>query len=340
MSVAKIQLVSSDLSHQETILQIVDALDHLDKVTDDVFSKIQAKIDQNASRLKNLNSRVDIADKKVKNLAEMNKKAVCMYSSAKYPEGNILQDYVSAFKDLDTTIKKSTDVKIKRPDFNLKGLDNRDINEKRRYFHLAVKKKPSASQNLEEHPDLRLPSRDTKSALSFTIFNTAENPYGKRQKDFTNPLSSQQKNRLKKNESEIDENNGVLGDAPDSFAMDAEVDGTANLFFAPALGDLPDLDLPDNLDLLNLPTDLSYMTDLGPGIAPSVQNLPDFLEDTIPEDAEALLAAPPPPPPPEAALPPPPIQPSIPELPPVPVQPPPNIPGNYSFQSFRGCYFW
>ena len=57
------------------------------------------------------------------------------------------------------------------------------------------------------------------------------------------------------------------------------------------------MDLPDILDLPNLPTDLSYMTDLGPGIAPSVQNVPEFLEDSIPEDAEALLLAPPPPPP-------------------------------------------
>ena len=42
--VATIQLVSSDLSHQETILQIVDALDHLDKITNQVFSKIQLSI--------------------------------------------------------------------------------------------------------------------------------------------------------------------------------------------------------------------------------------------------------------------------------------------------------
>ena len=93
---------------------------------------------------------------------------------------------------------------------------------------------------------------------------------------------------------------------------------TANLFFAPALGDLPDLDLPDILDLPNLPTDLSYMTDLGPGIAPSVQNLPEFPEDSIPEDAEALLAAPPPPPPPVSAIPPPPIQMGISQVPPSP----------------------
>ena len=70
MSAATIQLVTPDLTHQETILQIVDALDHLDKVTDEVFSNIQAKIQQNASKLADLDSRVDVADQKVKALAE------------------------------------------------------------------------------------------------------------------------------------------------------------------------------------------------------------------------------------------------------------------------------
>ena len=100
MSAATIKLVSSDLSHQETILQIVDALDHLDRITEEVFNNIQAKVDENATKLKNLDARVEIADQKVKNLAEMNKKAICVYSSAKYPEENELKDYVSAFKDI------------------------------------------------------------------------------------------------------------------------------------------------------------------------------------------------------------------------------------------------
>ena len=133
MSAATIQLVTPDLTHQETILQIVDALDHLDKVTDEVFANIQAKIDQNAAKLANLDSRVDIADQKVKALSEMNQKATCIYSSAKYPEENEVQDYISAFKGIDQRIQfvKSTNVKVRKPDINLKGLDARDINEKR-----------------------------------------------------------------------------------------------------------------------------------------------------------------------------------------------------------------
>ena len=134
MSIGTIQLVSPDLSHQETILQIVDALDHLDKITEEVFANIQSRIDENATKLANLDQRVDIADKKVKILAGMSQKATCIYSSAKYPEENQLQDYNSAFYGIENRVKyvQNTDVKIKRLDgVNLKRLDARDINEKR-----------------------------------------------------------------------------------------------------------------------------------------------------------------------------------------------------------------
>ena len=158
--------------------------------------------------------------------------------------------------------------------------------------------------------------------MSYLIFNTAENPYVKT-KDFSNPLNNQKTKSKKEDLEELE--NTALGEAPVSLGigLDTEIDGTADLFFAPALGDLPDLDLPDILDLPNLPTDLSYMTDLGPGIAPSVQHIPNILDDEdIPEDAEALLAAPPPPPPP-SAIPPPPIQ----EFSKIEI--PPTIPGEF-----------
>ena len=144
-SVATIQLVSSDLSHQETILQIVDALDHLDKITNQVFSKIQTKIDENAAKLTNLDQRVDLADLKVKKLSEMKNKATCIYSSAKYPEENNLKNYTSAFKNMDGSFKSQNEVKIVDV---VKGLDIKEIKEKRRYFHLPVKKKPTTLEIL------------------------------------------------------------------------------------------------------------------------------------------------------------------------------------------------
>ena len=63
----------------------------------------------------------------------MSQKATCIYSSAKYPEENELKDYVSAFNGLEdkVTFVKNQDVKVKLPEISLKGLDARDISEKR-----------------------------------------------------------------------------------------------------------------------------------------------------------------------------------------------------------------
>ena len=95
--------------------------------------------------------------------------------------------------------------------------------------------------------------------------------------DVINPLNQKSKS-TKKDETEPQEN--LVGEAPVSL-VGLETEGfiDQSLFFAPALGDLPDLDLPDILDLPNLPTDLTYMTDLGPGIAPSIQNFCEFTEN-------------------------------------------------------------
>lgn len=309
--IAKIQLVSPDLTHQETILQIVDALDHLDKITEAVFARIQTKIDENGMKLADLDHRVDVADQKVKSLAEMSKKATCLYSSAKYPESGG-DNYSSAFSDFNDVSEFSSNsysgVKLVKPQGSLKGLDSRMILEKKRFYSLPIKKKPTTSQVLDEQPYLRKPSKHAKSALSYLIFNTADNPYSKQRMEFVNPLN--QKTKSVRNDGTTDEANGGIGEAPASLGSNIvdDADGTSNLFFAPALGDLPDLDLPDILDLPNLPMDLSYMTDLGPGIAPSVQgmlsqDLPDF-----DADVSALLMAPPPPPPVEIPPPPPTLQ--------------------------------
>ena len=161
MKNATVEIISSDLSHQETILQIANCLDHLDHITETVFGSVkvkkmwndieccnkipisqfffQSKIDENSKRLDAIDARVDLASKKVQALSEMNKKATSIFSSAKYPTSNEFQDYESAFAkakfdDLRAVTKKTSasEVTIKLSEKNLKGLDAREINEKKR----------------------------------------------------------------------------------------------------------------------------------------------------------------------------------------------------------------
>ena len=123
-----------------------------------------------------------------------------------------------------------------------------------------------------------------------------------------------------------------------------------DLFYSPDLDDLPELDLPDVLNLPNIAQDLSYEpTEPGPGIAPSfalsagnnsssrsgsAANLYEVRDDVPPGVGPARPLAPPPPPPPSQPPPPPPTnfnpEPSVPP----PPLPPPTIQADFLASHF------
>ena len=88
------------------------------------------------------------------------------------------------------------------------------------------------------------------------------------------------------------------------------------------------------------------MTDLGPGIAPSIQNsvnLPEFTIDEIPDNVNDLLSNPPPPPPSEFIPPPPPTIIPILQTAPPPIfkneiPEPPVIKEEQSTENLQGMY--
>ena len=67
----------------------------------------------------------------------MKNKATCIFSSAKYPEENELKDYITAFDKMTVPFKIQNDTKVQDV---VKSLDIKEIKEKRRYFHLPIKK--------------------------------------------------------------------------------------------------------------------------------------------------------------------------------------------------------
>ena len=67
--------------------------------------------------------------------------------------------------------------------------------------NLSSKKKPTTMQILDETPDIRIPDHEMKSAMSYLVFNTAENAYSNLVKnDLINPLN--QKSKTKKDDEE------------------------------------------------------------------------------------------------------------------------------------------
>lgn len=95
----KINLVSSDLSTEETILQIADTFDNLNGVVDDIFARLTTRIKQNVDKTNKLKDRIEISKKKVELLTGM-QKAIKVFSSAKYPASITHEHYKSIF-DLD-----------------------------------------------------------------------------------------------------------------------------------------------------------------------------------------------------------------------------------------------
>ena len=214
--------------------------------------------------------------------------------------------------------------------------DARNLSEKLQFYHIKSKNTErkhltDPSEDIRHYPD------SLKSASSFLLFNTAENPYSKF--NFVNSLDN--KNRVSAPAN--DALPKTLDEAPDSMVnTNHEEDDLENYFYNPNMGDMPELDLPDNLDLDNIAQDLSYMHDLGPGIAPSIFNnnnsSDDFFSSPIPtqpkkeEPSEvpsiSSMDAPPPPPAPSAPPPPPPptAPPAAPPPPSAPAPPPPPPP--------------
>ena len=337
----EVPLVQNDLRSEETIVHVLGALTQLSKVSNDIFSKIDVKCTEFQQKIFDVNKRVDSANAKIDALKEA-KKATVVFSSAKYPGNEKHRDYESIFAGVDQKQEYAHprhNITERPQEFNLKNLQG-----KLQFF--TVKEKPkdkSIPKGLGSIPS------NLSSASSLTVYNTAESPYNDSVK--ADPLEA--KLKMKKQnleESDRDKNNMDETDFNKGLMNHEEND---NLFYNPDMGDLPDFDLPDDLELPNIAQDMQYSLDIGPGIAPTMnlQDLPEILEDLPdlgggenveendkdtttqsqpgpPPPPPSSNSAPPvsnnpPPPPPPANIPPPP--PSAPAAPPPP-PPPANIP--------------
>lgn len=92
----QIKLVPSDLTVEETILQIADTLDNLNGIVDDVFARLTMRIEQNTDKTRKLYERIEASRFKVDKLTGM-QKAIKVFSSAKYPASITHEHYQSTF---------------------------------------------------------------------------------------------------------------------------------------------------------------------------------------------------------------------------------------------------
>lgn len=295
----EVPLIQPDLRREEAIQQVADALQHLQNISGDIFSRISQRVELSRRQLQAIRERVSLAQAKIDKI-KGSKKAIKVFSSAKYPAPERLQEYDSIFTGaLDPGLQR-------RPRYRIQSkhrpLDERALQEKLKYFPVCVNTKSEPEDEAEEGLG-GLPS-NISSISSLLLFNTTENLYKKYV--FLDPLAG----AVTKTHTMLGTEEEKLFDAPLSISKREQLERQApeNYFYVPDLGQVPEIDVPSYLpDLPGIADDLMYSADLGPGIAPSapgaIPELPAFhtevAEPFQPELQDGvLLAAPPPPPPP------------------------------------------
>jgi len=68
-----VQVIQQDLRQEETILQIADALDYLDQVVNDIFDRVQSRIEESKAKLEKLRKRESLAKLKIEKLTGSSK---------------------------------------------------------------------------------------------------------------------------------------------------------------------------------------------------------------------------------------------------------------------------
>uniref|UniRef100_G1U687 WH2 domain-containing protein n=1 Tax=Oryctolagus cuniculus TaxID=9986 RepID=G1U687_RABIT len=293
-----VALIQPDLRREEAIQQVADALQYLQKVSGDIFSRISQRVELSRSQLQAIGQRVSLAQAKIEKI-KGSKKAIKVFSSAKYPAPERLQEYGSIFSGAQDPGLQG------RPRHRIQSkhrpLDERALQEKLKYFPVCVSTKPGPEDEAEEGLG-GLPS-NISSVSSLLLFNTTENLYKKYV--FLDPLAG----AVTKTHVMLGAETGEkLFDAPLSISKREQLERQVpeNYFYVPDLGQVPEIDVPSYLpDLPGIADDLMYSADLGPGIAPSapgaIPELPTFHTEVVepfkPDLEDGVLTAPPPPPP-------------------------------------------
>ncbi|KAK5902326.1 hypothetical protein CesoFtcFv8_007590 [Champsocephalus esox] len=281
--VYSVPLIQPDLRREEAVHQIADALLYLETISTDIFKRVSDSVERNRRQLQSVTDRIRLAQARV-NKIKGSKKATKVFSSAKYPAPDRLQDYTSIFIE---AVDPSSQTRPRhRIQNKLRPFDEKALQEKLMYFPVCVNKKKRSEDETEE--GLGSLPRNISSVSSLLLFNTTENLYKKYV--FLDPLAG----AVTKTHTTLEtEKEAKPFDAPLSITEGQQLERQTaeSYFYVPDLGQVPEIDVPSYLpDLPGIADDLSYSADLGPGFAPSgpTQNIPDLPSFSEESDAHGF----------------------------------------------------
>eukprot|EP01083_Nonionella_stella_P140297 429937_1 len=349
----EVGVIPLGLQPAETLHQIFDSLDDLSTVVEDVFGRIQKRIQTDRYKLDGITQRIYAAQSKIQTLSRNPSRATTIHSAPKYPHSSARRaDFIRlAAGGAGGPVKRNqyrlTEDQVNEP------FPSTDITE---LFLSLTERQPLPGALLGEIVEGGLGKfpESISDVDSMLLFNTAENPY---KKDIS--LDNLEGVSGKDREKETEE----LEEAPQTIVDGDQMPhfGALDYGFQPKMVDVPTFDFDSILPNLPGIADISWSAEeaggpasIAPSSAPQI-DLPtvEFFEESlyraVPEEepisSPILAPSRPPPPPPDAspapspAPSPPPLAPSPPPLapspPPLAPSPPPLAPSPPPLASFQ-----
>eukprot|EP01132_Coremiostelium_polycephalum_P000427 gene427-540_t len=273
-----VPVVCNGLRETESILQIVDSLEKLEKVFNEMYATINTRVAQEKTRIDSVANRLNNAQYKVNQIVG-SKSAITVFSSAKYPSEKKWDDYVPLYANKHKQPFKPShyhlhDLQVKkRPDDSYLELND---------LVFIEKSIDAASKEIEVKEGLGHIPNHLPSVSNLLLFNTQENPYKKYSNTLDNLAGGSGEELVI-----FGEKKKTLQAAPHTVEKGDILPGAdkVSIKYDPGAFEVPTYNFPSNLDLPNVAQNLTYMSDIQ-SIAPS-QQVPANLLPTFDQNAGA-----------------------------------------------------
>lgn len=170
MRLFQIPIIQPDLRHEEAILQSLNTLDYLNEVIGNIFDRIDKRIENNQSKVQDINRRIGIVNSKIESLKD-SKKAVTIYSTNKYPEQE--QDFTPIFGDeSEKDFQKPVLKKLSENDIKSspEKINHRKPQEKLQFYHVKATEKTDKAKRINKTIVINIPLNIIKSVDSLIVF--------------------------------------------------------------------------------------------------------------------------------------------------------------------------
>ncbi|XP_067626748.1 WASH complex subunit 1 [Eurosta solidaginis] len=324
-----VPVIPPDLRHEETIIQAAIALDCLHQTINSVFDRIDSRTERNNAKLKELSTRIEKAQSKIRCLVGT-KKAIKIYAPARFPSSQIFRDIPQTFTDSIAMVEQHAQQQHNQKSIYEvhSGVDAPATlaqQEKLVFFHVRYKDSynpmhgstvAADKSQVNKSIGMGVVPHKLRSVSSLLHCNSDELVYGNEhaEKDVWKKAKFFKSPRQRRENSAIGEQKQLLEPAPYSLAhRNQKVNSFGGLRYTPRLHEAPEIDLPLDLpDLPGIADDIYFEGNDQQQIAPSlyIENLPD-----LPELEEAnvdikknltgepvIVHVPPPPPPPLSSI--------------------------------------